>query len=195
MKAYVGSSDLLETIVAETEKVNNQARKVVEGLTETQLNWRPSPEQWSIAQCLDHLTVTGKAWAPILTTAIARGHQKWPISTPTPYRPTMIGGWLIKQVTPEAARKLPAPRVFKPSESSSIDKSFDNFLLAQKTFLDFVNSARGCDYNKSRLRSPVTPLIRYSLADAFVVSVVHSQRHLAQARRVRENPNFPDSSL
>jgi hypothetical protein len=33
--------------------------------------------------------------------------------------------------------------------------------------------------------------MRYSLADAFVVVVVHNQRHLAQARRVRELTNFP----
>jgi hypothetical protein len=37
------------------------------------------------------------------------------------------------------------------------------------------------DYNKTRLRSPVTPIMRYSLADAFVMTVVHGQRHLAQA--------------
>ncbi len=47
------------------------------------------------------------------------------------------------------------------------------------------------DYNKTRLRSPVTPIMRYSLADAFVMTVVHGQRHLAQARRVRETSGFP----
>lgn len=33
--------------------------------------------------------------------------------------------------------------------------------------------------------------MRYSLADAFVVTVVHGWRHLAQARRVREAAGFP----
>jgi hypothetical protein len=32
--------------------------------------------------------------------------------------------------------------------------------------------------------------MRYSLADAYVVTVVHGQRHLAQARRVRDTPGF-----
>jgi hypothetical protein len=48
------------------------------------------------------------------------------------------------------------------------------------------------DYNKTRMRSPVTPLMRYSLADAFVVTVVHGRRHLAQAWRMRETPGFPN---
>ncbi len=37
-----------------------------------------------------------------------------------------------------------------------------------------MRQAKGLDYNKTRLRSPVTPLMRYSLADAFVVTVVHT---------------------
>jgi len=60
-------------------------------------------------------------------------------------------------------------------------------------FLDFVRGSTGIDYNKTRLRSPVTPLMRYSLADAFVITVLHGQRHLAQARRVREMPEFPEA--
>ena len=67
------------------------------------------------------------------------------------------------------------------------------FLDEQQKFIDFVRQCHGIDYNKTRLRSPVTALVRYSLADAFVITVVHAQRHLAQARRVRENPEFPRS--
>ena len=65
------------------------------------------------------------------------------------------------------------------------------FLDEQQKFIDFVGQCRNLDYNKTRLRSPVTPLVRYSLADAFVITVVHAQRHLGQARRVREHPAFP----
>ncbi len=104
----------------------------------------------------------------------------------------MFGGWLIKQLLPEATRKMRAPKVFRPAESSAIEGALDRFLRQQQKFLSFVNDARGIDYNKTRLRSAVTPLIRYSLADAFVMTVVHGQRHLAQARRVRETPGFPN---
>ena len=92
---------------------------------------------------------------------------------------------------PEAKRKWPAPGVFKPSERSAIKGALERFLSQQDKFLGFVNEARGIDYNKTRLRSPVTPLMRYSLADALVMTVVHGQRHLAQARRVREMSGFP----
>jgi len=68
---------------------------------------------------------------------------------------------------------------------SSISGSLDRFIKEQDEFMKFVRESVGVDYNKIRLRSPVTPLVRYSLADAFVVIVVHAQRHLLQAQRVR----------
>jgi hypothetical protein len=103
----------------------------------------------------------------------------------------MIGGWLIQNAGPEVKRKFRAPKVFRPADSSNVQNALQAFLDSQKRFLTFVNDSNGLDYNKTRLRSPVTPLMRYSLADAFVVVVVHNQRHLAQARRVRELTNFP----
>ena len=192
MKLFLDSPNLLQTIVSEAECNNDAATRLVSGLVEDQLNWKPAPEKWSIAQCLDHLTVASNKFEPYFAAALERGRKKWPVSAAPMYRPTLVGGWLIKQVTPETGRNLPAPKVFRPSESSSIHGALDTFLKQQARFLEFVREADGIDYNKTRLRSPVTPLMRYSLADAFVVTVVHEQRHLAQACRVRESSNFPN---
>lgn len=191
MKLFQESPDVLGTIYAEAEKNSDAARLLVSGLSEDQLNWKPAPEKWSIAQCLDHLTVTSSKFDPYFTAALARGRTKWPASAGLVYRPSLMGGWLIKQVNPETGRNLPAPKVFRPSESSAIHEALESFLKQQERFLGFVRETAGIDYNKARLRSPVTPLMRYSLADAFVITVVHGQRHLAQARRVREMPGFP----
>jgi DinB family protein len=163
----------------------------VAGLSESQLSWTSAPDKWSIAQCLDHLAATSKAFEPYLAAAIKRGLGKWPVTAPVPYRPSWVGGWLIKQVLPETTRKVPSPKVFRPSQSPAIENSPEKFLQQQAEFLRFVREAEGLDYNKTRLRSPVTPLMRYSLADAFVVTVVHGWRHLAQALRMRETPGFP----
>lgn len=191
MKTFLESANLLRTIATEAAENSDTARQLVSGLTEAQLNWKPAPEKWSIAQCLDHLTVTSGKFDTYFTAAVERGRKKWPVSAGPPYRPSLIGGWLIKQVDPETGRNLRAPKVFRPSESSTIHGALEGFLKQQERFLKFVREADGVDYNKTKLRSPVTPLMRYSLADAFVITVVHGQRHLAQARRVRETSGFP----
>lgn len=190
MKQFLESTDFLQTVIGEAEKNSSEARQLVAGLTEEQLNWTSAPRKWSMAQCLDHLATTSKQFEPYFTGAISRGREKWPVSTAVPYRPSWVGGWLAKQVMPETTRKFPAPKAFRPSQSN-ISGSLERFLAEQTAFQKFAAAAAGLDYNKIRLRSPVTPLMRYSLADAFVVVVLHAQRHLAQARRMRETPGFP----
>lgn len=191
LKQFFESPNFLETVVLETGHNSDEAKRLVGGLSEEQLSWTSAPESWSVAQCLDHLAATSKAFEPYLTAAIAKGMEKWPTSSPVPYRPSMVGGWLIKQVVPEATRKVPSPKVFRPSHSPAIENVLEKFLHQQEQFLNFVRKAEGLDYNKTRLRSPVSALMRYSLADAFVVTVVHGWRHLAQARRVCATPGFP----
>ncbi len=191
MNQFLESPNLLQTIISEGEATNAAASELVAGLNEGQLNWKLAPEKWSIAQCLDHLTVASSKFDQYFKTALERGRAKWPVTSPPAYRPTRMGAWLIRQLEPVTGRNLPAPKVFRPS-SSDIQGALQKFLDQQETFLNFVRSADGVDFNRTRLRSPVTPFMRYSLADAFVITVVHTRRHLGQARKVRETPGFPN---
>jgi hypothetical protein len=187
---FLDSPDFLRTVVTETERNSATAETLAGELTEAQLNWKPSAERWSIAQCLEHLTVATKGFEKYFDAALARGRTK-PGTISPGYKPSLLGGWLAKQVSPEAPRKLTAPKIFRPVASSNIPGSLQIFLRQQDRFLEFIRRSEGIDYNKTRLRSPVTPLLRYSLADAFVITVLHGQRHLAQARHVQEMPEFP----
>jgi len=191
MKQFLESENLVDTVIAQAQLNAAEARTVVDGLNETQLNWKPGPERWSIAQCLEHLTATSCGFNPYFDEALARGRQRFAASSAPAYQPTFMGRWLIKHVEPESPRKLRAPRIFKPS-ASNVQDALDNFLAQQRIFLKFVGQTSGIDYNRTRLRSPVTALVRYSLADAYVITVSHEQRHLQQARRVRETSGFPN---
>lgn len=192
LRVFTDSPNFIATIVSEAEKNNGTANDLVRGLTEEQLNWKPDARQWSIAQCLEHLAVTSRQFNGYFKQLIESAHLKWPTNGAIPYRPSLVGGWLIKQVVPETTRKVPSPKVFRPSDSSSIHDALGLFLKQQDEFVRFVRESEGVDYNRARLRSPVTPLMRYSLADAFVVTIVHGYRHLAQANRVKAMPNFPN---
>ena len=191
METFLAAPDFLQTVITAAEKNNEVAESLTANLTEAQLNWRPSAGQWSIAQCLEHLAVATSEFEKYFGPALERA-AKTAGKAPA-YKPTFLGGWLAKQVSPEGERKLGAPKIFRPAEASSITGALAMFLAQQRQFLEFVRRCGSIDYNKTRIRSPVTPLIRYSLADAFVITVLHGQRHLNQARRVREMPQFPDA--
>ena len=192
LRLFADSQNFIAMIVAEAGKNNATANELARGLTEEQLNWKPDATQWGIAQCLEHLAVTSRQFNSYFKDLIERARQRWPTKGVIPYRPSFVGGLLIKQVVPETTRAFPAPKVFRPSESSAIHDALGLFLQQQEEFVRFVRESEGVDYNRARLRSPVTPLMRYSLADAFVVTIVHGYRHLAQANRVKAMPNFPN---
>lgn len=191
MKQFLESEDFLLTVAEEIRKNSKEAKRLISTLSDDQLFWTSSPDQWSIAQCLDHLAVTSRQFEINITPAIEQGRDQWPLSSTLRYQPTWVGGWLIRQVVPENVRKVSAPKVSRPSESPRIENALEQFLGQQERFLKWVDDSNGIDFNKTRLRSPVTRFMRYSLADAFVVTVVHGWRHLAQAQKVRETAGFP----
>jgi hypothetical protein len=126
------------------------ARELVEALNDAQSNWQPAPKKWSIAQCLEHLTVSTAGFDQYFTRAIAAAHDKRPADNALPYRPSLMGGWLIRQLLPESVRKVPAPKIFRPA-SSSIEGALPTF-GATGEFLEFVRATRvstttklGCD--------------------------------------------------
>src|ERR1044072_535498 len=117
MDRFLKSENLLQTLVVEAEKNAAEARSVVSGLNEAQLNWKPSPDKWSIAQCLEHLTAASSGFNPYFVDALARGRQRFAAALPPTYQPSFMGRWLIKHVEPESPRKLRAPKIFKPVAS------------------------------------------------------------------------------
>src|SRR2546427_857713 len=98
MKRFLEAPKFLHTIVVEAEKNSERATQLVSGLSDDQLNWKPAPKKCSIAQCLEHLAVTSNKFEQYFTAAIARGRKKWPVTAAPAYRPTFVGGWLVKQV-------------------------------------------------------------------------------------------------
>lgn len=190
-KLFLEATDFLQAVTTGGQENNETARVLTADLNEAQLNWKPAVDQWSMAQCLEHLAVSTKAFEKYFAAALQRGRSRPQVAESLRYKPSLMGGLLVRYVSPEGARKLRAPKIIRPADSSRIEGSLEMFLREQDWFIDFVGRAHGVDYNKTRLRSPITPLVRYSLADAFVIIVLHAQRHLQQARRVRELPEFP----
>src|SRR5258707_9226064 len=39
-------------------------------LADDRFNWKPGPERWSIAQCVEHLNATARAYLPMLDEGI-----------------------------------------------------------------------------------------------------------------------------
>ena len=64
--------DELDRYRRQFEEAREEFRKLVEGLSDEQFNWRPGEESWSMAECIDHLVMVGT----IMNRSIDEGIQK-----------------------------------------------------------------------------------------------------------------------
>ena len=176
-------------LVGELEAVTADARGVFGPLDARQLNWKPAPESWSVAQCFEHLLTTNKGYFPPIEGVLAS--VKPTFWQRMPVLPGLAGRLLIKSLDPKSTRKIKAPQKFQPAQSDISPSVIDDFVDQQAKIVEKMKATEHLDLEKIIITSPVAGAITYSLMDAYRIIVVHEARHFQQAKRVTEEPGFP----
>lgn len=159
-------------------------------LNAAQLNWKPAPESWSVAQCLDHL-LTGNGQMLLVMAAAASGAHKASLWERMPVIPGLLGKFMVKAVSPQAKQKLKAPDKIKPSGSALDAQIVARFVEQQREVADHFKQLAVVDAARIIMTSPLLSVVTYSLLDAARLIVAHERRHLAQTQRVTHTAGFP----
>lgn len=179
----------LRSLISEANKIAAETKSTFGRLSPLQLNWKPSVERWSVAQCFDHLLSSNNGYFPRIEGVLAGTKpgfwQRMPIV------PGLAGKLLIKSLDPKSSRKIKAPAKFQPAQSDISASVIDDFVDQQARIVEKMKATEHLDLEKIVITSPVAAAITYSLMDAYRIIVVHEQRHFEQAKRVTEEPSFP----
>jgi hypothetical protein len=179
----------LPGLITATDNVAREVKGTFGRLTPAQLNWKPSAERWSVAQCFDHLLSSNRGYLPIIDSVLAGRKQTFWQSMPV--LPGFWGKLLIKSLDPVKGRKLKAPKNFQPARSDISGAVIDDFVRLQATIVEKMKATERLDLERIIINSPVASVVTYSLMDAYRVIVVHEARHFQQAKRVTEESGFP----
>src|SRR5512134_715017 len=106
----------LATVLAEAAVVADETARRFGRLSAAQVNWKPARNEWSIAQCLDHLVVAERPFVPIFE-EIQAGRRRVRLRERMPLLPRLFGTLLITSLRPDTGRKIRARPAFLPSES------------------------------------------------------------------------------
>jgi hypothetical protein len=172
------------------EAVGRDVGALLAGLSDAQLNWRPSEGRWSIAECIAHLTTTGSVYLPPLDRAIERGQARAMFGG-RDFQPGLIGRWFIAQMEPPPRRRMKAPRKIIPQRVESGARLSTEFQAMNAELMERVRRATNLDLSRVKLNSPLLPVLRLSLGTCFGIVLAHERRHLWQARQVRQELRFP----
>lgn len=179
----------LPAVINAANNVASNTRSTFGHLTPSQLNWKPSPERWSIAQCFDHLIAVNKAYFPVIDNVLAG--KKRTLWESMPVLPGLMGKMVIKAVEPTSTRKFKARKNFEAAQSNISGSIINDFVDHQAEVVDKMKATQHLDLEKIIITSPVAALMTYSLIDAYRIIVVHEERHFQQAKRVTEETGFP----
>jgi hypothetical protein len=180
----------LSGLVSAANAIADETLAGFSDLTAQQLNWKPGADQWSVAQCFDHLVTANESFFPIFDKVLS-GEKKNTFWESLPWLPAFWGKVLIKAVAPESTRKLKAPKIFHPSSSNVDGAIIRRFIDRQNEVIRYMKATEDLDLEKIKISSPVTNLITYSLIDAYKIIINHAKRHLLQAKKVSEMNGFP----
>ena len=174
----------LEDYRQQFERIANEAKDLTADLTEAQFNWRPASGEWSIEECLAHLTSVGTAQIEAIERAVQQGRSKGLTGT----GPFDVPAWerfILRETEPPVRHAMLSPGRFRPIHGQPVTGVLPTFLHLQRQFTIQIELADGLDLRRVKVPTPITNLLKLSLVGTLAIAAAHERRHMAQARRVR----------
>ena len=180
----------IDAILQRGKEAKEKVQHEFTSLSSEQLNWKPSEESWSIAQCLEHLIMANNAYFTDLRN-ITGGTYKmsfWEMYSPF----TRILGHVMKdRLQEQVKKKMKAPKKIRPAKSEIRINIIDRYYKNLDVFLGYISNCKDVDIDKTIITSPIISLITYNLRDSFTFLIQHEHRHINQGIRVKTNERFP----
>ena len=199
MRLADSRGDQLARIQAELADARARAHRIAAPLEPEVWGARPSPEQWSVAECLMHLNLTSRAFLPLIKDAIDRGRERG-LGGSAPYRMDLVG-WLVWWAT-TVRLPIKTTEPFVPARGQPRATVLSDFDVLQNELVGYVEAAAGLELGRLRIVSPFDSRLTYNLYACLRVIPAHQRLHLRQAGRVvrtlrrrRPAPGVPSEKL
>jgi hypothetical protein len=165
------------------EAIKAEARALVAALSEDQLNRRPGPKRWSVAQCLHHLNAI-RTILPAIDRTIEAAERRG-LRSPGPFRYGWFARWSVRAMEPPPRFRMRTVTKLLPRDTPlRAGDVLSEFLELREKLGERVRRSDGLDLKRAVVVSPVNRLVRLPLGAYFAFLLAHDRRHLWQARQV-----------
>jgi hypothetical protein len=151
------------------------------GLSDAQWNFKPGPDRWSIAQCMEHIAAAEDFIRQM-------DAEKVMAAPAVPDRDTKkIDDGVIAMV-PDRSHKLQAPEPLVPTNRfGSPDGSVKHFIESRAKTEEFLKTTPGL--RDHAIDSPMG--VKMDGYEFVLLIAAHSERHTKQILEVKADPNYP----
>lgn len=175
------NNTLINELVALTEASTMSAVKF-QNLPAEILNFKETPERWSMLECLEHLNRYGEYYLPQIEKAITS--RRSPGSTNFVYKSGLLGNYFadLMKVKNGKIVRMKTPGDKNPSGSALSPIVIDRFIKQQEMMRSLLEQARSVDLTKAKVPISLAKFIKLNLGDTFRFMINHIERHVIQAQ-------------
>ena len=168
------------TIADQIRQMTLDAEALVLQRDQSDLTTRLKPGSWSVAECLDHLTQTTRAFLPAISAAIAEAPK---LRRNRRLRTGILPNLFIRNLNPPYRIRFKVLPQLTPQNPDS-ETAWMSFLESQSHLLEALLSTGGLAIDKVRIKSPVYARISYNIYGAFRMLAAHQSRHIWQIEQI-----------
>lgn len=150
------------------------------GRKNAELLTRLEPESWCVAECLDHLTQTTRAFLPAISAAIAVAPR---LNHNRRLRTGVLPSLFIRNLNPPYRIRFKVLPQLAPQTRDS-DTAWASFLQSQSELQAILSATAGLAIDKVRIKSPVYAHISYNIYGALRMLAAHQRRHIWQISQI-----------
>ncbi|MNK09049.1 DinB superfamily protein [compost metagenome] len=177
-----------------TEKNIQHLKSKFSNYSENQLNWKPNPSTWSLAEIFAHLNAYAAFYHSTLNDRIDNTRFRTPRIN---YSSSPLGksAWMSMKLgnARNVKRKFNAPAEYNPTTTPSLltGNEIGILLEGQNEFLRIIEKSVAVSLRKVKVPISISKLIRLRLGDALLFVAYHNDRHMEQALNLTKNSQFP----
>ena len=174
-------SELIADLKARTHQLISEAEGF-KRLSVEQLNAKPSPESWSVLECLEHLNLYGDFYLPEIEGRILSAQK---VQGDPDFKSGWFGEKTVKDMLPKNGKvnKMNTFKTKNPLNSDLSEATIDRFIKQQQGMLRLLDLSASVHFEKVKTKITL-PLIKFKLGTTFRFVIYHNQRHLWQARNI-----------
>ena len=155
----------------------------VKGLSENQLNFKPSADEWSVNECVQHLALTENLFRKSMDEMLEK--------SPNPEKRSEIKmsdqDILAKMASREMKVKTFPSLTPENSTWSNTKEALDEIKQKRKSLMQFIKTTE-TDMRSHISESPMGMVDAYQIV---LMNAAHTTRHTQQINEVKNHPQFP----
>ena len=196
----MNQEEVVKGLIIEFEQLRQQLGAYAP-YEEIVLNWKPSSQRWSMAECLEHIRLSTYLYVANMRMVLDQTppHLRQTDITRT-YKVGWVGRFLVRMMEPRPDGTIPYRAKtfsdFKPGASAyNTDLLLQNVDLTLQQITELCEEMASFELRKIKVPTAMGRFMKLPVLDALFFVAAHNRRHLQQAVNLGEMANFPGEPL